>query len=110
MRRSGTWLAISAIAEVENPANMPIRARAAKNCQTLLDRPMTAVKTAIAQLERNRDILRPCRSAILPQTGEAKAATNEVAPVIAPLQISTPWIVVTPRPGSMSGTMGLRKL
>jgi hypothetical protein len=98
------------MAEVENPANIPIRARAAKNCQTLVDSPMTAVNTAIAQLERNSDNFRPCRSAIRPHTGDANAATKEVAPVIAPLQIATPWTVFTPSPGSIKGTIGLRKL
>src|SRR5450755_3161405 len=98
------------MAEVENPANNPIRARAAKNCQTLVDSPITAVNTAIAQLERNSDNFRPRRSAILPHTGDANAATKEVEPVIAPLQISTPWSDVTPRPGNMRGTIGLRKL
>src|ERR1051326_2372946 len=97
------------MAEVENPANMPISARAAKNCQTLVDSPMNAVKKAIAQLERSNDNLRPRRSAMRPQIGEAKAATNEVEPVMAPLQMSTPCSVVTPRPGSIRGTMGERK-
>src|ERR1700683_3766581 len=97
------------MAEVENPANMPITARAMKNCQTLVDNPITAVKIAMAQLDRNSDNFRPRRSAIRPHTGDAKAATKDVEPVIAPLQISTPWADVTPRPGNISGTIGLRK-
>ena len=71
---------------------------------------MTAVNTAIAQLDRSSDNFRPCRSAILPHTGDANAATNDVEPVITPLQIATPSIVVTPRPGNINGTIGLRKL
>jgi hypothetical protein len=97
------------MAEVEKPANIPIRARAAKNCHTLLDKPMAAVKIAIAQLERSKDSLRPRLSAIRPQIGEANAATNDVDPVMMPLQISMPCTEETPRPGSMSGTIGLRK-
>jgi hypothetical protein len=43
----------------ENPANTPINARAAKNCQTFSAMPMKAVNTAIAQLERSSMGLRP---------------------------------------------------
>ena len=66
----------------------------------------------MAQLERNSDNFRPRRSAILPQTGDAKAATKDVEPVIAPLQISTPWTVrPTPSPGKhQRHAIGLRKL
>ena len=52
-------LATSAIAVEEKPANTPISARAAKNCQTFCERPMNAVNTAIAQLERISIGLRP---------------------------------------------------
>jgi hypothetical protein len=68
-----------------------------------------AVNTAIAKLERKRDSLRPYLSATRPHIGEAKAATNDVAPVMMPDQTSTPSIVSTPSCGSMSGMIGLRK-
>src|SRR6185437_6074930 len=72
--------------------------------------PIRPVNTAIAKLERSSDSLRPCRSATRPQTGEAKAATKEVAPPMTPAQMSTPSTVVTPSSGRISGMMGLRKL
>ena len=98
------------MAAEENPANNPITARAPKNHQTLVASPISAVNTAIAKLDRNNDSLRPCLSATRPQIGEAKAATNDVEPVMMPDQTSTPASVSTPSRGSMSGMIGLRKL
>ena len=94
----------------EKPANTPISARAAKNCQTFSDMPISAVKNAIAQLERISIGLRPCRSASRPHSGEANAATNEVEPFRMPDHRSMPASVVTPRSGRNSGMIGLRKL
>ena len=71
---------------------------------------MNAVNTAIAQLERISIGLRPCWSASLPQSGEAKAATNEVEPFRMPDHRSIPASVVTPSFGRNSGMIGLRKL
>ncbi len=85
-------------------------ALAPKNCQTLVDSPISPVNTAIAKLERSSDNLRPWRSATRPQTGEAKAATKDVEPVMMPDQISMPFADPTPSCGSIRGMIGLRKL
>jgi len=89
-------LATSAIAALENPANTPISARNAKNCQTFAATPISAVKTPMARLERNSISLRPRRSATRPHTGEANAATKEVTPLRMPAHRSTALAVSTP--------------
>ncbi len=72
--------------------------------------PINTVNRAMAKLERSSETLRPYRSATRPQTGEAKAATNEVAPVMMPDHQNTPVSEVTPSWGSISGMIGVRKL
>src|ERR1700746_3111432 len=98
------------MAAEENPANSPMTARAPKNCQTLADSPINAVKKAMAKLERNSDSLRPCRSATRPQIGDATAEPGDVEPVMTPDQTATPRADSTPSSGSISGMIGLRKL
>src|SRR5215469_3009146 len=81
--------------------------RAAKNCQTLSDSPISTVKKPIARLERTSINLRPCRSATRPQIGEAKAATNEVTPDRTPAQMSIAPADCTPSSGKNSGMIGV---
>ena len=98
-RRSGTWLATSGIAAEENPAKAPVTALAPKNCRTLVDSPISPVNSAMAKLERGSDNL-PWWSATRPQTGEAKAVSKDVEPVVTPDQISMPFVDPTPNCGS----------
>src|ERR1700749_1449755 len=72
------------MAALENPANTPISARNAKNCQTFAATPISAVNTPIARLERTSISLRPRRAATRPHTGDAKAATKDVTPLRMP--------------------------
>ena len=71
---------------------------------------MSAVNTAMAQLERSSISLRPCWSARRPHSGDAKAATNEVEPFRMPAHRSIAASVCTPSTGRNSGMIGLRKL
>jgi hypothetical protein len=98
------------MADVENPANSPIAARAPKNHQTSVASPISPVKAAMKKLDRTNASLRPCLSATLPHQGEAKAAKKEVEPVIRPDQMSMPSMEWTPSSGSISGMIGDRKL
>ncbi len=58
-------------------------------------------------LERSSINLRPWRSATRPQTGEAKAAMNEVTPLRTPAHRSTAPGELTPSSGRKSGMIGL---
>ncbi len=107
-RCSGTRVATSAMEAAENPAKAPISARTAKNSHTVNDRPISAVKMPIAKVERSSICLRPRRSAMRPQSGEAKAATSGVTPLRMPAQRSTALGLVTPSSGRNSGMIGLR--
>jgi hypothetical protein len=84
--RCGTWLAISTTEAAENPANTPISARAPSSCHTSITTPISTVHTEIANAERSTISLRPYRSAIRPQIGEANAATNEATDPSTPDQ------------------------
>src|SRR4051812_37130871 len=98
------------MAEEEKPAKTPMKARAPKNCHTSPASPIKPVNSPIAKEERSSDSLRPCLSAIRPQSGEAKAATKDVEPVMMPDQMPTPSTVFTPRSGSIRGIIGEGKL
>ena len=95
------------MAALENPANTPISARKAKNCQTSPATPISAVNRAIAKLERISISLRPCWSLSRPQIGEANAATNEVVPERTPAQMSIAAALSTPSCGRNSGMIGV---
>ena len=71
-------------------------ALAPRNRQTSVDSPISPVNSAMAKLERGSDNLRPWRSATRPQTGEAKAVSKDVEPVVTPDQISMPFVDLTP--------------
>ena len=64
----------------------------------------------MAKAERSTISLRPSRSDILPQTGAAKAAMNEVIEASNPVQNSTRERLSTPRCGRNNGRTGLRKV
>src|ERR1051325_502393 len=95
------------MAALENPAKTPIRARKAKNCQTLSAAPISAVNRPIARLERSSINLRPCRSATVPHKGDAKAATKEVTPFRIPAQTAIDEALSTPSTGKNSGMIGV---
>ena len=69
--------------------------------------PISAVNAPIARVERISINFRPRRSARRPNSGEAKAATNEVTPLRMPDHIATALGVSTPSTGRNSGMIGL---
>ena len=82
--------------------------RKANICQTLCAKPINPVNTAMPMAERSTISLRPYRSAMRPQTGAAKAPTNDVTAARIPDHKSIARGSRTPTWGRNSGMIGAR--
>ena len=102
--------ATSAVAAVTVPARMPSITRSPSICHGAITNTVRPMVTNAPNWERRSIGLRPLRSAMEPQRGEARAMVPAPMESIMPVQSAWPWVELTPISPKNIGRKGVRML